>query len=547
MKIRTIEAKNFKSFETLKIENLGNINTFVGKNSSGKSNITQLLRIFFDILENTTKNVTALMNPPPEVYYLKDTDNPIEISLTIELSEKEKETLKLKEFHQKGESSTSGKKKGNVSDGGQKEYLKISIELSFDTGWKLTAQYLGSLVDDRQFEAIRTHLIKKLQYVPVTRNQIEGTDVYKRNSIILEELLNELIKLEINVDDIKLDRRRRKLISILRGTSSISKFIRGYGDKIYVDLDDVGRISIGEIGGGDQEFIQLILNIIQPSFSFIIIEEPEVHLHNDLQRQLYTALEIFSKDKQFFITTHSTVFIDKAKLKNTYLVSHDGIKSEIKNLSDEEDLKEILQILGIKPSDIFHAEKILFVEGTSDRIFFNKVSEKLNMSFFKTDIGTISLGGVGKGKRYLALWNEITKINKIPKFFILDKGTQKEAKDLEKSDSTVEYHVLKIGELEDYYPDRLILDGLKAIYEFEYKGDEKRNFNGELSKPKKKCNTIIKILHDKGILKNEDMEDKNKVYGWKFQLAKYVGENIKKNEIHNEIKTAIKNVNLILR
>ncbi|MCK4364912.1 MAG: AAA family ATPase [Thermoplasmatales archaeon] len=545
MKIRTIEAENFKSFETLKIENLGNINSFIGKNSSGKSNITQLLRIFFDLLENFAQNTAISLSP--ELYHLKDTDNPIKISLILELSEKEKETLKIKKLHQTAELSKSGKQKGKESDKSQKEYLTISIELGFVTGWKLTDLNFGSsAIDVSKFEDIRINLVKKLQYIPITRNQIEDTNVYKRNSIILKELFAELVKLESSVDDNKLDRKRKKLISILKGTSSISQFITGIGDKIYMDLE-VGRISIGEIGGGDQEFIQMILNIMKPGFSFIIIEEPEVHLHNELQRQLYNVLEIFSKDKQFFITTHSTVFIDKAKLKNTYLVLHDGIKSEIKNLSDKEDLKEILQILGIRPSDIFQAEKILFVEGNSDRIFFNKVSEKLNMPFFKNDVGIIPLGGVGKGKRYLALFNEITKINEIPKFFILDKGTQKEAEDLEKSDSTVEYHVLKIGELEDYYPDGLILDGLKAIYEFEYTSDEKGNFKDKLSKSKKKCNTIIQILRNKGILKDEDMDDKNKVYGWKFQLAKYVGENIKKSEIRDEIKKAIKNVNLILR
>ena len=546
MKIRTIEAENFKSFETLKIENLGNINTFIGKNSSGKSNIVQLFRIFFDLLENVAQNV-AIPLLPAELYHLRDTDKPIKISLTLELSEKEKETLKIKKTNKIAEPSKSSKLKAKEILKGMAEYLKISIELDFKTGWKLTALIFGStVIDDSEFETIRTYLIKKLQYLSVTRNQIEGTNVYKRDSIILKELLDELVKLEINVDDNKLDRRRTKLITVLSKTDSVSQYFRGQVDKIYIDLKDGPRISIGEIGGGDQEFIQLILSITKKGFPFMIIEEPEVHLHNDLQRQFFDILESYSREKQFFITTHSPVFIDKAKLENTYLVLYDGIKSEIKNLSDEEGLNEILQTLGIRRSDIFQAEKILFVEGTSDRIFFSKVSEKLNMSFFKNDVGIIHLGGVGKGKRYLKLWNEITKINKIPKFFLLDKGTQKEANDLEKSDSTVESYVLKQGELEDYYPNRLILDGLKVIYEFEYTSDEKRNINDELLKSKKKCNIIIKILRDKAVLKDEDMDDNNKVYWWKFQLAKYVGENIKKSEIPKEIEKAIKNAIRVL-
>jgi predicted ATP-dependent endonuclease of OLD family len=532
MKIRKIEAKNFKSMEKLSINDFGDINTFIGKNSSGKSNILQLIRFFFHIIVNHNENTKISL--PDHLWYLRRIERPISISLSLELTNEEESLLNFEG--------------GSTEKETKKSYLKISIEIKKDSGWKLIELRYGDKDQKNKRPEIKSFLKDKLQFIPVSRNEKEGLDVFRRDSIIPRDIKSELINLETNVGNSELENRRQRLLSILRTTKSISKYIRGYGSEIYIDLEGIGRIPIGEIGGGDQEFIQLIMKVRDPRFPIVLIEEPEAHLHADLQRQLYSIFEQFSRNnKQIIITTQSTVFVDKAHLQNTYLVKYDENRTTVKNLQNEKELREILLTLGIKPSDIFFAEKILFVEGESDRIFFDIVSLKLGIFLFKYGIATYPIGGVSKGRRHLGLWNEITKLIEIPKFFILDKGTEAEAEKIRKKDPSVKIHILKEGELEDYYPADLILEGVKAIADVKFEKEEEKEYKDKLSKAKKKIDIIFEILGKKGVLKEEDMKDKEKEFWWKVQLAEYIGKHIKKDQISGEIEEAIRNVAVALR
>lgn len=52
MKIKEIQAVNVKSFKKDTKLSFGNINIFIGKNSSGKSNIINVLRLLIQIQPN---------------------------------------------------------------------------------------------------------------------------------------------------------------------------------------------------------------------------------------------------------------------------------------------------------------------------------------------------------------------------------------------------------------------------------------------------------------------------------------------------------------
>ena len=58
-----------------------------------------------------------------------------------------------------------------------------------------------------------------------------------------------------------------------------------------------------------------IFNIVDALYdstedNIIIIDEPEISLHPDLQRRLFKLLVEYSKDKQIIVSTHSPYFVD---------------------------------------------------------------------------------------------------------------------------------------------------------------------------------------------------------------------------------------------
>jgi len=138
------------------------------------------------------------------------------------------------------------------------------------------------------------------------------------------------------------------------------------------------------ISSGLHEVLILILAINKAKPNEIIcIEEPEIHLHSSSQKRLIKYIQNHVKQNQFFITTHSPIFTGVEKNLTSYLVTKSKGKSSILPIEQDEQLKFIKQQLGIRNSDIFGNDYVIFVEGYSEEIAFPLISKALG----NTDVG----------------------------------------------------------------------------------------------------------------------------------------------------------------
>ena len=80
MEFKSLQVKNFRSFESISI-NLSNKNIFFGLNDVGKTNLLTALRFVFD--KDTRRNDFI-----DSYYFEKKTDTPIEILVTVDISDK---------------------------------------------------------------------------------------------------------------------------------------------------------------------------------------------------------------------------------------------------------------------------------------------------------------------------------------------------------------------------------------------------------------------------------------------------------------------------
>lgn len=112
-----------------------------------------------------------------------------------------------------------------------------------------------------------------------------------------------------------------------------------------------------------------------------LIEEPETFLHPTAQADLLNALKELSNDSQVIITTHSPVFAGATSINGVILCTKDKQSNYLnaKENNDSDFLNKVIDELGIKPSynlrDDF--EKILFVEGQDDALFFKIICKKV--------------------------------------------------------------------------------------------------------------------------------------------------------------------------
>ena len=130
-------------------------------------------------------------------------------------------------------------------------------------------------------------------------------------------------------------------------------------------------------GFGFQVWCQMLTYIVKnKNASLFLIDEPDIYLHSDLQRQLLGILKSLGPD--IIIATHSTEMISEAELNDILLINKEN--QSAKRIKDPSQLKDIFQVLGsnLNPvlTQIAKTKRVLFVEG-KDFLMFSKIARIL--------------------------------------------------------------------------------------------------------------------------------------------------------------------------
>lgn len=167
-------------------------------------------------------------------------------------------------------------------------------------------------------------------------------------------------------------------------------------------FDDGIKTSLGKKGSGLQRYIFFktlkILNEdrYSTSRSFIFLfEEPEAHLHPQLQREIFETLRELSKNPsliyQIILTTHSPQFVDIENLDELYIFNKENQgctelqKCDIEFTKDKDLVKTILAF-SPNISEIFFADHVILIEGQTEEITMNYLSKNGLIDLTRTSI-----------------------------------------------------------------------------------------------------------------------------------------------------------------
>ena len=155
--------------------------------------------------------------------------------------------------------------------------------------------------------------------------------------------------------------------------------------EVYLEEQDKGAIALTHSGSG-LKTVLLVLGFIillpyiegKPLSEYVFaFEELENNLHPSLQRRLvrYVCERALEHKFVVFLTTHSSALIDLLSRRNEAQivhVTHSGQTARARRVTTYVDNRGVLDDLDVRASDLLQANGIVWVEGPSDRLYFNR-------------------------------------------------------------------------------------------------------------------------------------------------------------------------------
>lgn len=376
-----LKIRNYKCFgkNPQGFDNIFPINVIIGKNNSGKSSLLDLLDYVVNPQGKHLNQLSHKGEPPQVLIEAPLTETEIQKvlppgssgggiggdhwqygqrwvgkTITVELMENgNTELVKLEppmEERAKEYERKLGRVKSNPFDKKVFKRLRSERDLSPEE------DYDGSVIENGSGA---TNIIQQF----VNKASLQSELVEKT---FLEEL-NKIVKPDVNFTDI---------------------VVQQLDDKkweVYLEEKQKGRIALSHSGSGLKTILLVLVfihlvpireNIELDNYIFGF-EEIENNLHPALQRRLFLYLKeiALSCDTHFFLTTHSNVVIDLfSRDQNAQIlhVTHNGIEAKTNRVSAYLDRQGILDDLDVRASDLLQSNGVVWVEGPSDRLYFNR-------------------------------------------------------------------------------------------------------------------------------------------------------------------------------
>ncbi|MCB9802580.1 AAA family ATPase [Candidatus Nomurabacteria bacterium] len=417
MKINTLHINLYKSIKKpLQFEILP-VNILIGQNNCGKSNILYAIDYLFDV-----KGVSEILDYPEA-----------DIEAELEFSEAEQEEWGLPE-RRASLSIKNGVRKLHFPKtivNYQGEWQKIFSKNVKHLNYEIFNDFEQIKEDWRSFQKYKTQLAKFRESLKVHFPKV----VTKENA------------LDINYDHAGIKEGQR-------------------------------RATIDHLGSGFRRIFTTLLYIYHPEYQIVIIDEPETHLHPVMIKKLLWAMQNAASGQVLF-TTHSPLFINSVTLPQVLRVVKDRVSTTAFGLPIKKQhysYKRLMQELDADNVEMFFADKVVLVEGVSDRILLRGLIDRFYQG--DKDIKVVQTHGKGNFNIYLDLLN----IFQIEYLLVADKDLIKYQLDRVLNDLQIKINLRQdnqsiINELKNYHIFVFPNGSIEKHYPQKYQRDDKKPIN----------------------------------------------------------------------
>ncbi len=478
MHISSLSIRNYRNFRSANFEFQKGINTVIGENGSGKTNLFQALRILIDdslpryvsfyqndfnrSIENWAGHWIIItiffdeLDPSEEAQAISvhangQMDKKNKGSYSVFFRPKYKFRKELFDYSQESTKTKEGleiyldtlsledyetvylcRGSGDFSDDEvYKKYVGDFDNIVFPDPDEADQQVYGTWLprEINIHNEVSCTFIKALRDVEVElrsysnnplirllRGKEKSIEVKKQGEII-ESIgnLNDQIGSLSEVKDVK--EGIYKSIKEAVGTTyapniDIKSELPDDIDKLFQSLklwagdpDDEGyKGKLWELSLGGTNLIYLSLKLLEYEqlrtdriANFLLIEEPEAHIHTHIQKTLFENLS--SNRTQVIISTHSTHISSASKISSVNILTRSNNEADVfspsKNLKADETIR-IERYLDAVRSNLLFAKGVILVEGDAEQILVPAMFKSVfGLSLDEVGVSLINIGSTG--------------------------------------------------------------------------------------------------------------------------------------------------------
>jgi len=389
MYISEISIKNFKKIKELKIIPNHSYNVIIGENNQGKTTIFEALQTWYRCFQLYIRPNRTHFYKGNNLYLQYENLDFLRISRDIDLftSSPYKAFLgltisdtdisgKLRQFNLEFEINRPRYisnaylrilKRNNNNFLSFAEHLRNKNIKLDDAIFLYQTNPIARVLAKEPFmnEGQIRKKIKRGKSQEVLRSKI----LLHRNKEKLERQVSDVLGKQVKFDISNINRRDKDEYINLQVTTDNKTF------EIY--LQGSGLIQITEIFA-TVDYLASKLNIL-------LIDEPDSHIHLNLQKKLMDNLRKLT-DSQIFIISHNDSFISQINNGELFYLNNDAIVS--KELTPIDDADLIKRDFGspIKTLEsLNNADNIVFVEGNDDKKYIEKLLQRIQESSISID------------------------------------------------------------------------------------------------------------------------------------------------------------------